>query len=174
VQQASRDARNPRAWVEAAAAGLEILWWWAAAVATWALTLSSVSHPELIAAAACGLPSALAARAGRKAVGGSWRPRWRWAWWILPLAAAVPADAARLLAVTARRLISRESLGELREIRMPAGEPDDVAAARHAMAVLTISASPGTFVADSNPEEDKIVIHTLISGRPSLEQVVRR
>lgn len=163
-----------RPWGRVASAGLEIIWWWAAAVGIWALTLSAVSAPELITAAACGLPCAVAARAARKAVGGAWRPRWRWAGWIGPLAAAVPADAVRLLVVTIRHLVTRESLGQLREIGMPAGEPADVAAARHALAVITVSASPGTFVVDSNPEEDKMVIHTLVEGRPSLEQVVRK
>lgn len=166
--------RTPPAWGHFLAAALEIGWWWAAAVAIWALTLSSVPDTELITAAACGLPSALAARAARKALGGRWRPRLRWAAWLLPLAVAVPADTARLLAVTIRRIITGEHPGELQEIQMPAGEPGDVATARHALAVLTVSASPGTFVVDSDPEEDKIVIHTLVSGWPSLGQVVRR
>lgn len=161
-------------WRSAAAAGAEIGWWWAAAVAIWALTLSSVTPQELITSAICGLPCAIAARAGRKAVAGRWRPRARWTAWLLPLLVAVPADAGRLLAVTIRRLATREQLGDMQEYRMPAGEPPDVTAARHALAILTVSATPGTFVADSDPEEDKIVVHTLVSGRPQLEQVVRK
>jgi multisubunit Na+/H+ antiporter MnhE subunit len=169
-----RDELNPPSWVRAASAVAEVLWWWSAAVAIWVLTLSSVPAQELITAAICGLPCALAARAGRKAVGGRWRPRPRWTAWLLPLVVAVPADAVRLLVLTVRRLITREVPGELQEIQMPAGEPPDVAAARHAIAVLTISATPGTFVADSDPEEDKIVIHTLVSGPPRLQEVVRK
>src|SRR5947209_10426979 len=161
-------------WRRAAAAGAEIGWWWAAAVAIWALTLSSVSPQELITSAICGLPCAVAARAGRKAVAGRWRPRLRWTTWLLPLLVAVPADAGRLLAVTIRRLVTREQLGDMREYRMPAGEPPDVTAARHALAIMTVSATPGTFVADSDPEENKIMVHTLVSGRPQLEQVVRK
>ncbi|MHB1594854.1 MAG: hypothetical protein ACYCO9_09895 [Streptosporangiaceae bacterium] len=153
---------------------LEIAWWWGAAVAIWALTLSSVSGPEVIAAAICGLPCALAARAGRKAAGGRWRPRARWAAWAGPLLVSVPADAARLLAVTVRRLVAGEVPGELHRIRLPTGEPRDVCAARHALAVLAVSATPGTFVVDSNSERDTIVIHTMVSGPPRMEQVVRR
>jgi multisubunit Na+/H+ antiporter MnhE subunit len=174
VPGSSRDETQKPRWDRAAAAGLEILWWWAAAVAIWALTLSSVPPQELIAAAICGLPCAVAARAGRKAVSGGWHPRLRWTAWLLPLLLAVPADAMRLLIGTVRWLISRQEPGELQDYAMPAGEPPDVAAARHAMAVLTISATPGTFVADSDPEEDKIVIHTLVSGPPHLERVVRQ
>jgi multisubunit Na+/H+ antiporter MnhE subunit len=166
------DVARPR-WVRAAAAGGEIVWWWAAAVAIWALTLSSVPPQELIVSAICGLPCAIAARAGRKAVAGCWRPRLGWVRWLPLFLAAVPADAARLLAVTIRRLVTREQPGGMREYPMPAGEPPDVAAARHAMATLTVSATPGTFVADSDPEEDKIVVHTLVSGWPQLERVVR-
>jgi multisubunit Na+/H+ antiporter MnhE subunit len=161
-------------WRRTSAAGAEILWWWAAAVAIWALTLSSVSPEELIISAICGLPCAVAARAGRKAVAGRWRPRLRWTTWLLPLLVAVPADAGRLLAVTIRRLVTRERPGDVQEYRLPMGEPPDVAAARHAMAILIVSATPGTFVADSDPEEDTIVVHTLVSGRPRLEQVVRK
>jgi multisubunit Na+/H+ antiporter MnhE subunit len=153
---------------------LEIVWWWAAAVAIWALTLSSVPPQELITSAICGLPCALAARAGRKAVGGRWRPRLRWTAWLLPLLLSLAADAVRLFALTVRCLVTRRVPGELQQYRMPGGEPPDVAAARHAIAVLTISATPGTFVVDSNPEEDAIVIHTLVSGPPRLQEVVRR
>lgn len=158
-----------------ASAAAEVLWWWGASVAIWTLTLSSVPAQELIAAACCGLPSAVLARAGRKAVGGRWRPRPRWTAWLLPLLVAVPADAVRLLAVTVRQFVARSAdPGELRKIEMPAGEEPEVAAARYAMAVLTVSATPGTFVADSDPEEDTIVVHTLVSGPPRLEEVVRK
>lgn len=157
----------------ASLAVLEIAWWWAAAVAIWALTLSSVPGPELVAAAACGLPCALAARAGRKAIACSWRPRPRWAFWLLPLPAAVAADAARLLLFTLRRLAGQDIEGELKRVRLPE-EPPDVAAARHAAAALVLSATPGTFVADSDLEEGTLVIHTLVSGWPWLERVIRR
>jgi multisubunit Na+/H+ antiporter MnhE subunit len=170
----SRDKRPTRLWPRAASALLEILWWWAASVAIWALTLSSVSNPELVAAACCGLPCALAARAGRKAIGARWRPRPRWAAWLLPLLVAIPADAGRLAALTIRQLVTREDVGSLRRIRLPADEPPDVAAARHAAATLIVSAMPGTFITDSDPGEGTLVIHTLVSGWPRLEQVVRR
>ncbi len=162
--------RQVRRWLLAA---LEVVWWWAAAVAVWTLTLSSVPAQELIAAAACGLPCAIAARAGRKAIAGSWRPRPGWAAWLLPLLAAVPVDAARLLLLTLRQLRRWEAEGELERVRLPA-EPADVAAARQAAAVMVVSATPGTLAVDSDPEEGMLVIHTLVSGWPRLEQVVRR
>jgi hypothetical protein len=138
------------------------------------LTLSSVSHPELAAAACCGLLSALAARGGRRAIGARWRPRPRWAAWLLPLLVAIPADAGRLAALTIRRLATREDAGTLRQVRLPAGEPLDVADARHAAATLVFSVTPGTFVVNSDPEGETLVIHTLVSGWPRLEQMVRR
>lgn len=156
-----------------ALAAAEVVWWWAAAVAIWAVTLSSVPDQELVAAAACGLPCALAARAGRKAIAGSWRPRPGWAAWLLPLLAAVPADAVRLLLLTLRQLRHWDDEGKLEQVRLPA-EPPEVAVARQAAAALVISATPGTFAVDSDPEEGTLVIHTLVSGWPHLEQVVRR
>jgi hypothetical protein len=174
VSRSSRGKRPPRPWARAVSAGLEILWWWAASVAIWTLTLSSVPNPELVAAACCGLPCALAARAGRKAIGARWRPRPRWAAWLLPLLVAIPADAGRLAAFTIRRLVTREDAGSLHRVRLPAGEAPDVAAARHAVATLVVSVTPGTFIVYSDLKGGTLVIHTLVSGWPRLEQVVGR
>lgn len=104
---------------------------------------------------------------------GSWRPRPGWAAWLLPLFTAVFLDAARLALLTLRQLRGWTADPELRQIRLPAESPD-VAAARHAAAALVISATPGTFVVDSDPQEGTLVIHTLVGGWPQLEQVVRR
>ena len=153
-------------------AAVELGWWWAAAIGVWTLTLSSVTGPELVTATACGLPCALAARAGRKAVAGSWRPKPGWAAWLLAVIAAVFLDTVRLALLTMRgRAVDADPC--LDRVRLPA-EPPHVAAARHAAAILAISATPGTVVVDSDPKEGTLVIHTLVSGWPQVEQVVRR
>lgn len=152
----------------------ELLWWWGAAVGIWLLTLSSVGTAELVVAAACGLPCAVAARAGRAAVRGCWTPRVRWAWWLAPLVVAIVADSARALVVAVRRLRGTEQRGELRELRLPAGEPDPVAAARRALATLTVTSTPGTLVVDTDPDRCLLVTHSLIPGPSLIEKVVGR
>lgn len=156
------------------AACLEIGWWWGAAVGVWLLTLSAVTWPELVAAAVCGLPCGLVARAGRHAMQSRWRPRLRWAGWLPPLAAAVIADTARVLALAARQATGRGRPGRLTELRLPPGEPGPVAAARRALTAFALSATPGTIAVDSDPEEDVLVIHSVAGGWPRLEEKVSR
>ena len=158
----------------ALAAGLEVGWWWGAAVGIWLLTLSSVTTPDLIAAAGCGLPCGLAARAGRRAMQARWQPRLGWVRWLAPLAVQIAADAARMLAVAARGLAGDRSPGELRELPLPAGEPAAVGSARRAVGALALSLTPGTFVLDSNPEENMLVVHSLANGWPHLDRAVSR
>lgn len=157
---------------------VEVAWWMGACTGVWLLTLSSVSWPELVVAAACGLPCAVAARAGRRAVGGSWRPRLRWLAWLGPLAAAIPADLARLFLLAARPGAAGAGTGgppgRFQQITMPRGEPAPVASARHALATLTISATPGSLVIDSDPATGTVDLHDLGSGWPRLDQVVAR
>jgi multisubunit Na+/H+ antiporter MnhE subunit len=153
---------------------LEVAWWWGAAVGIWLITLSSVTTPELVVAAACGVPCALAAWAGRRAMRHRWRPRPRWALWLVPLAASIIADEARLLRLALLRPSHTGPVGEWRRIQLPGGEPDAVASAHRALASVTVSATPGTFVVDGDPEEDRLVIHSLVRGWPHLDRVVRR
>jgi hypothetical protein len=157
---------------------LEVAWWMAACTGIWLLTLSSVSWPDLALAAACGLPCAVAARAGRRAVGGSWRPRLGWLAWLGPLAAAIPADLARLFLLAVRPSLAHPGgdapSGQFRQVRTPEGEPAPVASARHALGTLTISATPGAFVVDSDPAAGTLDLHDLGSGWPPLDQVVTR
>lgn len=152
----------------------ELLWWWGVCVGVWLLTLSSVGAAELAVAALCGLPCAVAGRAGRIAVGGTWHPRARWVWWPVPLAVVAVADAARVLLVPLRRPRRGESPGELAELHLPGGESPDTAATRRALAILAVSATPGTFVVDSDPERGVLVTHSLVRGRPGIGRVVLR
>lgn len=158
----------------AAGAAAEVGSWWGLSAGIWLLTLSSVTGPDLYAAVGCGLPCGLAARAGRHAMRAGWRPRLRWARWLVPLPAAVLADTGRLLVTALRGLPGDRHPGELREVRLAPGEPAAVAAGHRAMAALTISFTPGTFVLETNPEDNMLVIHSMASGWPHLEQVVQR
>jgi multisubunit Na+/H+ antiporter MnhE subunit len=153
---------------------LEVAWWWGAAVGIWLLTLSSVTFPDLIAAIGCGLPCGLAARAGRHAMRAAWRPRLGWVRWLAPLPAQIVTDSARVLAVAVRGLGGDRDPGELREIRLAAGEDPAARSAHQALAGLMLSLTPGTFVLESDPEENIVVVHSLASGWPDLDQAVSR
>jgi multisubunit Na+/H+ antiporter MnhE subunit len=153
---------------------LEVGCWWGASVGIWLLTLSSVTGPELVAAAACGLPCGLAARAGRHAMQASWQPRLRWARWLAALPAAVVADTGRVLMLAIRGLAGDQQPGGLRQVQLPGGERAAVAAGHRALAALAISLTPGTFVLGTDPEENMLLLHSLATGWPQLDRVVSR
>ncbi|WP_225830046.1 Na+/H+ antiporter subunit E [Streptomyces sp. NK08204] len=151
-----------------------VWWWWAAAVGVWLLTLSSVTLPDLMVAAACGLPSAVAARAGRLAVGGCWRPRAGWIRWAVVLPPSVVADTGRVLWTAVRHARSERPPGKLREIALPHDTPEAVAAARRALATVGLSATPGTYVLAGDPERHCLVVHSLSDTTSLVEKAVTR
>lgn len=155
-------------------AAAEVLWWWGACVGIWLLTLSSVTPAELTVAIACGLPCALAARAGRRAVSDTWLPRPQWLAWLVRLPASIMADSVRLATLLAPAARKRADPGRLRDIQLPGAEPGPVAVARRALASLVVSASPGTVVVDSDPRNSRLTVHAMPGGWPGLDQVVAR
>lgn len=149
---------------------VELACWWAVAIGVWLVTLSSVNAQDLVAAIVLGLPCALAACAGRRAVEGSWAPEPRWVAWLPALAAAVLADTARMA-----RFVLRRDRGDpgtrFRTVELATSGPN---AGHEALATLALSATPATFVADVDPDRDVVVVHEVVAGTPHLDRVVRR
>lgn len=155
-------------------AAIEVAWWWAVSCGVWLLTLSSISAAELIVALSCGLPCGFAARATRRSLGGEWRLRPRWSLWVGPLVVAVLADSARLVATSLRSVARTGQAGQLTAVSLPPGEPEHVFAGREAVGTVALSATPGTFVVDCDPERHVLTVHSLVSGPPAMEEVVQR
>ena len=153
----------------------EVVFWWAAGVGVWLLTLSSVSLPEALIATGCALPCAVLAVVARRAVGGSWPVRPGWARWLLPLPAAVVADAGRVLGLATLVLAGRRvPAGDERTVTLHPDRPVWRWQARQAVATVLVTATPGTVVLDVDEDSGEMRLHALGSGRPSMEQVVRR
>lgn len=149
---------------------METVVWWVLLVGLWVLTLSSVSVAEVVVAASCALPCAALATAGRQVSGARWRPAVAWLRWFAVLPVAVCTDTWRLFVATPRLI---RGTGSWRHIELPDDPSAARAAARRAAAVLTVSATPGTLVADTPPEKPMLV-HVLVSGRPRLDDRVAR
>ncbi|GDY29642.1 Na+/H+ antiporter subunit E [Gandjariella thermophila] len=159
---------------------VEVAVWWLVLVLFWLATLSATSRAEFLVALIAGLPCAVAATAARAAGGWRWRVRPAWSRWLVPLIPAAIADTARVLARAARepragrREPHRVTERELRRIPLVAGEDEARSAGWRAVAAALMSATPGTVVLDSPPEEPVLLVHDL-DGRPSrLEGVVAR
>lgn len=153
----------------------EFLFWEAACAGVWLLTTSSISTPDLVAALVCALPCAVLAVVARQAVGGSWLPRAAWTRWLLPLPVAVAADWGRLLRLAAGALVGRRiGSGEVRPVELTRDRAGRVWRARQAATVLLVSATPSSMILDVDPDDATAVLHSLGSGRPRMEEVVRR
>jgi hypothetical protein len=133
----------------------EPLAWWVTLYGIYLGMISTISATELsvgAAAAGAGAAAAVAARRALLSAGdaGSYRPRLGWLRWLTPLPAQIVRDSARLARSGAR--------GEFAELSLPA---DERAAARRGLASLAISTSPGTYVADADPDRDVLVVHRI-------------
>ena len=153
----------------------EVVLWWAAAVGTWLLTLSSLSTPEVVAAVVAGLPCAVMAVLARRAVRGPLFPRAAWLRWLPPVPVAVVADTVRVLGLAAGVLVGRRiPEGDVRRVQLRRDRDDQQWQNRQAAAAVLVTTSPGTVVLDVDPDSGAMLVHDLGGGRPSLEDVVRR
>lgn len=150
---------------------VEVTAWAAACVGIWLLTLSSVTVPDLLLAVPAGMLCGLLAAGGRRLAGGGWHARPRWAVWLLALPVAVIADTVGVWRVAARAAFNPGRSGYDRLVQLPAGETEDVAATRRGIATLALSASPGSYVIDFDPDRRELLIHTLADNGPSWARI---
>lgn len=151
---------------------VEALVWWVVLFALWAATLSTFPVPELVAGAVAAVPCAAAAVAGRRAVDGAWRVRPGWLRWLLSLPVAVLAESGRLLALPWRRARTGP-VGRVREVALAPEADGALAEAHRALATVTLATTPGTFVLDTRPDDHVLVVHSLVGGRPRMDEAVR-
>ncbi|HVW81110.1 MAG TPA: hypothetical protein VHB69_09260 [Mycobacteriales bacterium] len=156
-----------RAWRWAAEIGA----WAAAALGVWLLTLSSVTYADLSVAIPAALASGAGARASRRALslraanGGRLH-------WLTVLPAAIVRDTAAVLALPWRRLLRDVPEGHWERIPVRPGADTEASAAR-IVATALVSATPGSFVVHDDPDTGELLVHVLVSGRPSVTAVVR-
>lgn len=148
---------------------VEAVGWTVVACAVWLATLAGVTLPELLIAIAASIPCGILARAGRRALGGSWRFRPRWVLWLFPVIGSLFAELVDLFRMSATR--PRE--GRLTSVGLP-GEPAEVAAGREALGTLSLCATPGSLVAGYDPRDNELTVHVLVSAGPKVEEVIRR
>lgn len=147
----------------------EVLGWAVVACGVWVATLSGVTLPELCIAVVASVPCGVLARAGRRALGASWRFRPRWALWVFPVGASVVAELVQLLRPSARH----PQEGRYATLALPA-EPAELAAGREALGTLALCATPGIMVADCDPERQEMTIHVLATAGPKVEERIQR
>lgn len=161
---------------KATARMIEVVLWWLLLIAVWISTISSITVVEVSVAAGSAAPCAAMAVLTRRRIGISWRPRLSWLRWIPPLAVSVLTDTARVLLLPwrhlGRRLRRQPFRGDLRGVSLPQ-EARPRAGARRALGGWVLSLTPGSYVADADPEELAFLVHTVVDSRPDMIERVR-
>ena len=147
---------------------MEIAAWWAVGVGVWLVTLNTYSIAELITAAVLAVPSAVAARAGRRAAGLRWRVDPRWSRWLVALPSSIAHDL-----VVALSLVVRHGDDEFRSLPLPKEPTEAARTAREAVTTAVLSATPGTVVVEANEAHDELLVHALPGDHTRLERELR-
>jgi len=148
---------------------VELLGWYVVAIGVWMASLSAWSGQELIVAAGCAVPCAVAAVAARRAIDGAWTLPTETLRWLLILPAAIVVDAARVLTWPVRS----GGGGDFRTIDIGAGGGAPAATGRRAAASLALSSTPGAYVVAADEKAGTVTLHGL-GGSSKIERAVSR
>lgn len=148
---------------------LELVAWYVVAVGIWMASLSAWSGQELVVAAGCAVPCAVAAVGARRAVDGAWRAPTGAMRWVLLLPAAIVVDAVRVLSWPARS----RSEGTFRTIDIGASGGTSSATGRRAAASFALSSTPGSYVVAADETAGTLTVHGL-GGSSLIERAVSK
>jgi hypothetical protein len=145
---------------------VEAAGWSLAAFALWLTTLSSVTVPEVLCAAAVAVPCGIFAPLMRTTLEDGWRGRGRWS----VLAVLVPWRAAAELVPVIRATMLRRH-GRLRRVELPAGSRP-TRGCRAALMILGSNATPGRLVLHVDNGLRCFIVHDLVAAGRQLEEVL--
>jgi multisubunit Na+/H+ antiporter MnhE subunit len=145
---------------------IEAAVWWVMLFALYLAIISTISPTEIVVGTATVVAGAAAAIVTRRQLLAAdnderYRPRARWARWLLRLPDQAVTGFVRLL----------RPRGGFTEIRLP---EDERSAARRGYAALALSVTPNTYVADVDPEQGTLLVHRLGERPSALEREVTR
>ena len=152
---------------------VETVAWCAVLTGVWMLTVAPPDAPDAWLAAAAGLPCALVSVLARYAMGDRWRPGRETLRWLVLVPVAAVTDTARVLTVPLRSARSAVGRGDLVQVPLPAGGGVARVRTRRAEATLAVCATPATIVVDTRRDEEALVVHRMVEGRPSVTAAVR-
>ncbi|MHB2022705.1 MAG: hypothetical protein ACYCO3_05160 [Mycobacteriales bacterium] len=149
---------------------LEAGLWWGIAFGIWLLSLSALSGQEITVAALVSLPCGVIAVAARLVTQHSWGLRSAWLRPALWLPLAIVTDSAQVFASVFRR-----NCGEFRRVSVSEAVGHGPGPqGRRAFATFFVSVTPGSYVADIDPETGEALVHVLSKGGPSMVKAATR
>lgn len=164
----AKPERTPRTRVDASARlGVEVVLWTLLTWGVWLVSLSVVDNEDLLVGGVAALVCGLAATGVRRRLGLSWRPRLSLLRPMLLLPISITVDAVAVL-LAAWRPSGRGA--RIIEVDIGAAGHGPEAAARRAVMIAVVSATPSSVVLDADPESGRLVVHTLRSPAPAIHE----
>ena len=151
---------------------LEIVFWWAACLGVWLVSLSAISGQDLLVAVLVSLPCGVIAVAGRLAAKNRWGfdPVWVRSAVVLPF--AIVNDAVQLIV---RVLLAPGTRGELVKVPITdAAGRTPRADGRRGVATFLTTMTPSSIVTDVDPETGDALVHVIQVRGPRMEEVAGR
>ena len=151
---------------------VEVLFWWAACLGVWLVSLSAISGQDLLVSVLVSLPCAAAAVVGRIVAKNRWgfNPAWLRAAAVLPL--AIVNDAVQVVAQVLRSPLTR---GEF--VSVPVRDASGTTAradGRATVATFLATMTPSSIVTDIDPETGNALVHVIRIRGPHMEEVAAR
>jgi multisubunit Na+/H+ antiporter MnhE subunit len=152
---------------------LEAACWWVFTLGLWCAFIGNISSTELLAGTAAGLICGLTVVQLRVVDWPTFRPALRWLGWVpLVLLSAVAETGILTLGLWRWVVAGRRDLAEFRTIPLGPAGIGSAARARHALATVAISATPGSIVLQTYPELGEARVHVFGSGGPDLISLI--
>jgi multisubunit Na+/H+ antiporter MnhE subunit len=151
---------------------LEVVFWWAACVGVWLISLSAVSGQELLVAVLLSLPCGMLALAGRLAASNRWELRASWLRGAVVLPLAIVNDAFQVLFQVVR---SPKQKGKFVKVPIPGGAGHGPRAdGRRALLTILATMTPSSVVTDIDPDTGEALVHLIPVRGPHMEKVATR
>ena len=151
---------------------LEVVFWWAACLGVWLVSLSAVSGQDLLVSVLVSLPCGVIAVAGRLAAKNRWgfNPAWIRSAVVLPF--AIVNDA---LQVIVRVLLAPGTRGELVKVTInDAAGKTPRADGRRGVATFLTTMTPSSIVTDVDRDTGDALVHVIRVRGPHMEEVAAR
>ena len=151
---------------------VEVVFWWAACLGVWLVSLSAVSGQELLVSVLVSLPCGVVALAGRLVAANRWgfEAAWFRSAAVLPL--AIVNDAVQVIVHVLR---SPRTGGEYVKVAVDGAAGDTARAeGRRTVATFLTTMTPSSIVTDIDPRTGEALVHVIRVRGPRMEEEATR
>ncbi|HET6917219.1 MAG TPA: Na+/H+ antiporter subunit E [Acidimicrobiales bacterium] len=151
---------------------LEVVFWWAACLGVWLVSLSAISGQELLVAVLLSFPCGVLALVGRLAASNKWELKASWLRGAAVLPLAIVNDAFQVLFQVLR---SPRQRGRFVKVSIAGGVGHGPRAdGRRALSTILTTMTPSSVVTDIDPDTGEALVHLIPIRGPHMEKAATR